>query len=410
VAAQETGRLIAVSATEKMIGSLQRVHAFDRRHPLWWDIAVASVVALISVNTTPRPWDLNLPAGMLGLSLVFIVGGALVFRRRTPAIALLTALTAVMVAVLSSALTGVPIPWIYLAIWVLLFNVGLRRGGRQIVGIAIIMGLTGLSALISPVDGITADSPERIRSLLIVTAMSAACYLGGLQIANRQESVLKQRQDTARTAVFAERSRIAQEMHDLVGHNLSVITSLANGGAVAARTAPEETVRVFEAIGGVSRSSVQEIRSMLAVLRHDYSDDGAPLSPQPGIAQIPEIVESMRAAGLRAKLTQTGDLRDLATGRQLAVYRIVQESLTNVLRHAGVATQVTVSIRRAHDGITVSVEDNGAQLDTGERDEPGGPGHGLIGMKERAEAYGGQLEAGACGTGWRVRAFIPTDT
>lgn len=389
-------------------GLLQRVRAFDRRHPLWWDLALAVVIAAISINATPRARDFSSPADMVGLALLLIIGTAIVFRRRSPATALLVALAAVVAGAASSSLTGLDIPWTYLAMWVLLFNTGLRRGRTGIAGIAAVIALTGLSALIAPVDGIAADLPERIRSLLIVTAMSAASYLGGAQIASRQEFLDAQRQETARAAVIAERSRIAQEMHDLIGHNLSVIASLANGGAVAARTSPKESIQAFEAIGQVSRSSVREVRRILSVLRHDYSDDGAPLSPQPGIVEIPAIIESMRAAGLRVQLQQTGELRDLAPGLQLALYRIVQESLTNVLRHAGTDTHADVAITRAQDEIIVTVEDTGPQVRT-DRENADDSGHGLIGMRERAEAYGGRLQAGPRGSGWAVRAAIPID-
>jgi signal transduction histidine kinase len=385
-----------------MTGPVQRVRAFDRRHPSCWDLAVAIALTAISIKATER-------LDPLGIALLSVVNGAVVLRRRKPGLALLAALACVVSAVVVSTLTDLRPSWIYLAMWVLLFNVGLRHGSRRIAGLAVAVGLTGLAAFIAPVDGMAVEIVERVRSSLTVAAMCAASLLVGVQLNSQREALVGQRQEAARAAVISERSRIAQEMHDIIGHNLSVITSLANGGAVAVRTSPRDAERAFDAIGEVSRSSVREVRRVLAVLRYDRSPDGASLSPQPGLDDVTALVESVRAAGAQVTVERVGDLGSLSAGRQLAVYRIVQESLTNVLRHAGHRARVSITIAHEDGGLTVLVDDSGAARTGEQRDDVAEPGHGILGMRERAEAYGGTVDARTTGSGWRVRARIPVE-
>ncbi|GAB4085982.1 sensor histidine kinase [Myceligenerans cantabricum] len=385
-----------------MTGPVQRVRAFDGRHPLWWDISLVLALTLISINATPQ-------LDLLGTALLVVVGGTVLFRRRSPFASLLTAVTGVGLTAVIASLTDLHLAWAYLGVWVLLFNVGLRDAGRRVAIIGALVGATALAAFADPVDGTAADVADRFRSSLTVAAMCAASFLVGAQIHSQRKALASQQQEAARAAVVAERSRIAQEMHDLIGHNLSVITSLANGGAVAARNAPQDAVHAFDAIGAVSRSSVREVRRVLTVLRHDQSPDGASLSPQPGMGDVEQLVESVRSVGVRARLERTGDLSSLSAGRQLAVYRIVQESLTNVLRHADAPARVDITIARQDDELVLLVDDSGAATPATHRSDGAVPGHGILGMRERAQAYGGTLEAHPFGTGWRVRARIPAE-
>lgn len=385
-----------------MTSPVQRVRAFYGRHPLWWDIILVVALTVISINATPR-------LDPLGTTLLILVGGAVLFRRRGHFVALLVAVTAVALAAAVASITDLSLAWIYLSAWVLLFNVGLRDGEQRVAIIGAAIGITALAAFVAPVDGTAVEGAERFRSSLTVGAMCAASFLVGAQINSQRKALAIQRQEATRAAVIAERSRIAQEMHDIIGHNLSVITSLANGGAVAARNAPHDALRAFDAIGEVSRSSVREVRRVLAVLRQDQSPDGASLSPQPGMGDIGMLVESVRAAGMFAQIERTGDLSSLSAGRQLAVYRIVQESLTNVLRHAGGPARVTIKIARRDDELVVLVDNSGAGAPATHSSGEAVPGHGILGMRERAQAYGGTVEAHPFGTGWRVRARIPAE-
>lgn len=380
------------------------MRALDRRRPLVWDVGLALVVAAVAANATGG-------IDPVVVAPFALTHAAVVLRRRRPFGALLVATCGVVVGALVAALADVGAPWVYLAVWVLLFDVGLRERGRRAVVVAsAVVALTVVAGIVAPTV-VAVGLDERVRGSVAVLATGAASLLLGLQIRGRREYLDAQRAEAARAAVVAERSRIAQEMHDVIGHNLSVITSLANGGAVAARTSPDDAVQAFDAIGAVSRSSVREVARVLAVLRHDHSSDGASLTPQPGLADVAGLVESMRSAGVTVSVTHRGSLQGLSAGRQLAVYRIVQESLTNVLRHAAPGPRVRVSILRQADDVLVTVEDHGAASPDGwHTTRPvRGDGHGILGMRERAEAYGGTLEAGPHGTGWKVTARIRAD-
>lgn len=385
-----------------MTGPVQRVRAFDRHHPLCWDLALAIALTVISINASKH-------LDPLGGLLLAVVAAGVTLRRRRPVPALLIVVAGVIAGAAVSGLTDVGVAWMYIAVWVALLNVGLRDSGWHPGVVATMIALVGLAAFVAPVDGTPVDLLERIRSALTVTAMSTASYLAGVQIDSRRHALVAHRQEAAREAVIAERSRIAHEMHDIIGHNLSVITSLANGGAVAVKSSPDDAESAFHAIGEISRSSVQEVRHILTVLRYDLSPNGAPLTPQPGLDAIPALVDTVRAAGVRVALEWSGDLAGLPAGHQLVVYRVVQESLTNVLRHAGTQTHVSVTIARDGRDVMVLVDDNGA----GPTSKPGGgtveAGHGILGMRERVEAYGGTVEAHATRVGWRVQARIPDE-
>ena len=284
---------------------------------------------------------------------------------------------------------------------------GLRHGRRRIGSIAAVVCVVTLAAFVASADRAALDLGEQLRTSLTVAAMSVATYLIGVQINGQRKALAAQRREAARAAVVAERSRIAQEMHDIIGHNLSVITSLATGGTVAVRRAPEDAEQAFVTIGEVSRSSVREVRRVLTVLRHDQSPDGAPLSPQPGLDDLDELVDSVRAAGVPVQLERTGDLGGVSAGRQLAAYRIVQESLTNVLRHGDSSVRADVRITRESDEREVVGDSSWTGVLAAQAPDRTGPGHGSLGMRERAEAYGGTVDARPRSTGWRVSARLP---
>ena len=204
-----------------------------------------------------------------------------------------------------------------------------------------------------------------------------------------------------REAVVEERQRIARELHDVVAHSISVVVLQTQ--AVRRRLGPEH-VREAEdlrAVEGAAREAMSEMRRLFGVLRAD--GEAASLAPQPGLGELPELLEASRRAGLQVELEEAGEPRPLAPGLDLTAYRIVQEALTNARRHAG-ARRVLVRLERRPAGLEVLVRDDGSGP-TG-----GAPGHGLIGMRERVALYGGTLEAGAAdGGGFRVRAWLPAE-
>lgn len=220
-----------------------------------------------------------------------------------------------------------------------------------------------------------------------------------------------ERDQAGRIAVAAERSRIARELHDVVAHAVSVIVVQADGASYAIRSDPGLTEHALRTISETGRDALCELRRLLDVLRGE-SESEQPRVPQPTAADLAELAERMRAAGLTVKLTVDADLTALPTGVSLAVYRIVQESLTNALKHAGTGAHAEARVWREGDDLRVCVADDAAgrarQLTPAPPPEPAEGGNGLIGMRERANVYGGTLDAGpAPGGGWRVAARFP---
>lgn len=222
--------------------------------------------------------------------------------------------------------------------------------------------------------------------------------------------LLETEQDqAARIAVAQERSRIARELHDIVAHSVSVIVVQADGARYAVDTDPALAKEAVRTIAETGREALTELRRLLGVLRNAGAEADV-REPQPGVAGLPDLVDRVRAAGLRVDLDVDDDVRALPPGASLAVYRIVQESLTNTLKHAGRLATAAVRVRRTRGGVEVDVADDGA----GRAHPVGGPvtrlpgGNGVIGMRERAHVFGGRLSVGPRpGGGWRVHAVLP---
>jgi signal transduction histidine kinase len=377
---------------------------FPAAHPVAWDIAVAVLVATGCVSASA---GLD-PAGALAL---MVVCSTLFFRRRAPLGALMVATVAVVAGGVAAVLTGQSPPWCYLAVWILLFHVGLRRpaaaaSSAVLAGLVVVVAAGGAA----PLDTLAWD--DRFVTALPVAAMSVAAFLGGLQVRSSRETNRRRQEEAAREAVAAERSRIAREIHDLIGHDLSVIASLSAGGQTVARSSPGDAERAFAAIGEVSRASVGQLRHVLRLLRSADDEPGEALAPQPDVSQLDELLDAVRAAGLPVEDERQGDLRGLPAAHQLAVYRIVQEALTNTLRHrgGGVGASVTVRIVVGAGDVVVTVTDRataGARVAADAAPIAGG--HGIIGMRERVGALGGELQTGPTATGWLVRATIPRE-
>lgn len=219
-----------------------------------------------------------------------------------------------------------------------------------------------------------------------------------LEAANR--ALEEQRELQAQAAVAVERGRIARELHDVIAHNVSMIVVQA-GAASRVLAGDEPLVRdALAAIEATGRETVDEMRRLLGVLRR--ADDGLALAPQPGLRDLESLVDNMRNAGLPVELRFEGEPRTLPPGIDLSAYRIVQEALTNALKHAGGA-RAEVIVRYATGAVELEIRDDGDGSGEG-----GGTGHGLIGMRERVALWGGRLEAGRPdGGGWAVHALLP---
>ncbi|NYJ32273.1 sensor histidine kinase [Nocardiopsis aegyptia] len=227
-------------------------------------------------------------------------------------------------------------------------------------------------------------------------------HIAGLQ--DRARQLEREREVQARIVAARERARIARELHDIVAHSLGVMVVVADGASTKASTEPERAREAMVRVRDTGRTAMAEMRRMLHILRDDEPGE---LSPQPGTARLERLVEDSRAAGLPVALTVEGDPVPLAPGPDLAVYRVVQEALTNVRGHAGPAlSRAEVVLRYRDSEVEVRVTDDG-RGDAGADASPGG--HGLVGMRERVAACGGTVRAGGRpGGGFEVVAVVPT--
>jgi signal transduction histidine kinase len=238
-------------------------------------------------------------------------------------------------------------------------------------------------------------------ALVLAGGFAAAVLLGAYlaELEERARRLERERAQTDRLAVAAERARIAREMHDIVAHNLAVMVALADGAAAVTTAEPARGADLMRKSAMTGRQALTDVRKLVGLLRE--SDEDGRFSPQPGLADLDELVEQVRAAGLAATLTRTGTC-ELGPGAELAIYRIVQEALTNTIKHAGPDATATVELSCAGGEADVVITDNGRGNST-----PAGAGHGLHGMTERAAPYGGRVSAGpGPDRGWRVHAHI----
>ena len=249
-------------------------------------------------------------------------------------------------------------------------------------------------------------------TFFLISATTAAIALGLVvrirrsQLAGLRDRAAQleiERDQRSMLAVAGERARVARQMHDILGHNLSVIIRLADGGAYAARINPDRTAEALTLIGETGREALNDLRRTLGALRDDAVVPA--LAPQPGIADVDALCDRIRAAGPQVIYRTVGNI-PADRGLQLATYRIVQEALTNALKHAGPDTEARVSLEVVHQRLRIQVEDsgpsNGFQQTTGPA-----TGQGLIGMRERAALYGGTVQTGRTrGGGWTVHTEL----
>jgi signal transduction histidine kinase len=226
-------------------------------------------------------------------------------------------------------------------------------------------------------------------------------------LAEEQAQRVRAEAERGRLAAREERVRIARELHDVVAHTLSVVTFQAGVGRKVGATRPAEALLALRAVEVTGRDALEELRRILGLLRDDDAEQPS-LAPAPGLGDLDDLAETVRAAGIPVALMVTGEAAALPPAASLTVYRIVQEALTNVVKHARDA-QASVRVRLGPDGVLVTVSDNGrgaSQADPAANSRP--DRHGIVGMRERAAAFGGTLEAGPMpGGGFGVRAFLP---
>ena len=230
-----------------------------------------------------------------------------------------------------------------------------------------------------------------------------------LELHDRAERLERERDQQGALAAAAERARITREMHDIVAHHLTVMVALSDGAIAATKTSPEDGIEVMRDVSATGRRALADTRRLLGVLRDTAPDSASPdtRQPMPDLSGIDELIDRVRAAGLPTTLEIRGSGAPLPAGVQLTVYRLVQEALTNTLKHGGAGAHAAVRLHRRDRTLRIEVDDDGAGLHA---DVPTTVGGGLTGMRERVHAYGGQVQTGPREpTGWRVAATLQFD-
>jgi signal transduction histidine kinase len=331
------------------------------------------------------------------LVLVAVACLVLAWRRRWPVAVLGVSAAAATVYTLLGYVNGAILVAPMAALYAVAAVSGVRRAAAYGLGTLAVLGLASIAVNpFGPFGG----------GVVVLPFMVAVVVVAGIAVANRRayvESIRARAEQDARRRIDEERLRIARELHDVVAHTMATINVQAGVAVHVLPTRPEAAADALQAIKAASKEGLRELRAILNVLRQ--ADDADPTQPAPGTAQLETLVDGARRAGLETTLSVTGTPIPLPAAVDLAAYRIVQESLTNAIRHAGPA-QATVSLSYGDDELRIDVADTGRGKLAGVVSE--GAGHGLAGMRERAAAVGGSVETGPSpGGGYRVAARLP---
>ena len=374
---------------------LARLRILVAEHPQTADFGFA-VALMLLVGVRSGPVEHVVPVGRIFVALLCL---PLVWRRRFPR----TAFGFQCVVALAQWSAGF-VQVADVALLVGLYTVAAHCARQWAIAAA---GVLELGVAMSVIRWGTADF-KVVPSAVYLSGLVTAAFVLGVNLRTRraylaslEDRALRaelERDQQSRIAAAGERARIAREMHDIVAHNLSVMIALANGAAYAIRTGSAQAESVARQVSDTGRQALAEMQRLLGVLRDET--DTTTRAPQPGIDQLDDLIAQVRATGLAASLTVSGRPFALPTTAQLAVYRVVQEALTNVLKHADAPHRAQVNLRYEESELRVDVIDDGAPAVL----DPNRPsGHGLAGMRERAALFGGEVAAGpVAGGGWRV--------
>ncbi|MEY9856318.1 signal transduction histidine kinase [Catenulispora sp. GAS73] len=409
--------------------SARRVQAAFRGHPYRQDVVLALGVFLLTLLPTQAGQGSELlHASPLLVVTSVVESAAIIWRRPAPVVMYSVVVAACTVEWAAALSSSSDISWM-----ICLYTVARYRSMTtlRVALSAIVPSLVVLVWRMAPVQG-----PILVSLFFLATGIIASAALGLMArerqaqlaaLAERAHHAEQHREQQARLAVLAERARFSRETHDIVGHSLAVIIGLSDGGARQVEAHPWRGRQVFELIAETSRQSLADLRQTLGALREQQGDEGGSgagvlggvdaeaFAPQPGVADISDLLERTRSAGPEVSCRASGDTAALPRGLQSAIYRIVQESLTNSLKHAGPDTTVEVVIEADARSLRMSVADTGPARTAGaagaRRSVPaphGSRGQGLAGVRERAALAGGRAEAGPNDAGgWTVTARFP---
>jgi signal transduction histidine kinase len=451
-----TGTRLEDRLSRGLLAWRDRYVAWVRQHPRLVDAGLVAVLLLLSwqriagLRGSQLAWVLVIPALLLPLA----------WRRRSPfAVFGIIAVAAVVQSIEHEALAE------DLALLIAFYTVVAYERPRRILAAAAI--LEAGSVLVAIRQGV--HPAQLIAMWVFISALVVAAGLIGYYVRTRRaflaslvgraERLERERDREALLAASAERARIAREMHDIVAHNLAVMIALADGAAYTARADPGQAVAIMGQVSGTGRGALTEMRRLLGVMREPpaLGDDtaagtmagagagvagsavagsavagsaagtaaaGPEHAPQPTLADVEDLLARVRAAGLPTALAVSGQPLALPPSMELALYRLIQEALTNTLKHAA-ATSAQVRLVYRPGEVELEVTDDGkpdsgppdaaqpnaAQPNAGPGSPPGecSAGHGIVGMRERAAVFGGQVVVGPCSGGWRVHTVLPLD-
>ena len=378
---------------------LARLRAWPRRHPLVADTVLMLAFVLFVGFRRAEPGELRHISLLLGALLVV----PLIWRRRYP------------MTVFGVMATVAAIQWLVgraeiadIALLVALYTVAAHRGRWHALCAWAVLEIGVVLAAVKWAE------QGRLSGIVFLSGMATAAFVLGRNVRTRRAYLASledrarraehERDQQAQLSAAAERARIAREMHDIVTHNLSVMIALADGAAFAARGNPLAAEGAARQVSATGRQALTEMHRLLGVLRDSPIEGREPMrAPQPGIEQLDTLVAQVRSAGLPTSLTVTGTPFPVALTAQLAVYRVVQEALTNVLKHAETPTTARVRLRYADPVVEVEIDDDGR----GSPEHSVSNGHGLGGMAERVAMFDGRVRAGPrAGGGWLVHAKL----
>jgi len=407
-------------------------HPANRTAGRWvLDVLVALIAALAGLPEAYHGASANAPAvdHPWGLALALFLSAAPLLVRRIWPVPVLGCVLAVSLAIVVDHRTANG-----LALLIALYTVAVMRPRREALACAAAFELVIVAVTIWLAGG-SWWYPAIFLSGLVGAALGLGLYSATrlaflAELRDRAARLERERDQQGALAAAAERARIAREMHDIVAHHLTVMVTLSDAAVAVSDSSPQRSERatdVMRRVSATGRTALADTRRLLGVLREPpagRSGDNGGQSPHeeaaearqpvPSLAQLDELIEQVRSAGLDTTLEVRGEAPDVPVGVQLTVYRLVQEALTNTLKHGGAGARATVRLQFRPGELLVDVDDDGAGTPPapkpGSSSAPATAGSGLVGMRERARAYGGDVQAGPREPGgWKVSARLLID-
>ncbi len=392
---------------------LARLTRWSNAQPLAADTVFAIAVGALSVlgYAAAEVSGSETQQDLVGLLLIAAQTTGLAFRRTAPLRSFVAVITATVLFWIADYPTNFDI-FSLLAVYAAIAHGGedRRRVWTTVGSLVLLLTSIAIAGVLSPGEDLPVAAVFGIAAIHLTSGVAGEIVFERRQrlaaLEQRAVRAESERELLARQAVLDERARIARDLHDIVAHGMSVMVVQAGAARRVVATQPDRAAQALEHIQETGRQALSEMRRMLGVLRND--DDAAALAPQPTIGDLDDVVQNCVEAGIPAEIIIEGSSPQTAAGIEMTGYRIVQEALTNVIKHAGVSAHAAIRVTYLPDRLRVEVTDDGDGATSRQLSET--TGHGLIGMRERVELYGGSFHAGPRpGGGFRVAATIPFD-